>query len=145
MLNDFLIVNKEVLPPVFEKVVEVKAMMEHGECAQVSEAVKKVGISRSAYYKYKDHVFVASRQSKERKAVFTFLLSHEKGILSEVLNLFSYHHCNVLTLSQSIPIHNNASVSMSVDVSEMDITVQEMLQEASKLKGVSKMALVSLE
>ena len=89
MLKDYLIVHKDVLPDVFEKVVQVKKMMEQGEEIQVSDAVKKVGLSRSTYYKYKDHVFSSSENMKERRAVISFMLSHEKGLLSEVLALIT--------------------------------------------------------
>ncbi len=145
MLDNYLIVDKKVLPEVYGKVLEVKRMMEEGIYTQVSDAVKAVGISRSAYYKYKDHIFMASTQSRERRAVFSFLLSHQKGLLSEVLNRFSSFHCSVLTLSQSIPVHNAASVSLSIDISEMNISVEELMKEIEKMNGVSKLTLQSLE
>lgn len=145
MLDNYLIVDKKVLPEVFEKVLEVKQMMEEGKYMQVSEAVKAVGISRSAYYKYKDHIFKASAQSRERRAVFSFLLSHQKGLLSEVLNRFSFFRCSVLTLSQSIPVHNIASVSLSIDISEMNVSVEKLMHEIEKMDGVSKLVLQSLE
>ena len=145
MLNDYLIVNKEVLPDVFDKVVQVKKMMEQGDEIQVSDAVKKVGLSRSTYYKYKDHVFAASENLKERRAVYSFMLSHEKGLLSEVLHLFTSMHCNIITINQNIPIHGKANVTISVDVTEMQISPSELTEKLSALKGVSRSSLLSLE
>lgn len=145
MLDKFLIVNKEILPEVFSKVMEVKKMMESGEYQQVSEAVKQVGLSRSAYYKYKDFVFEAATNTRERKAVISFMLSHQKGVLSEVLNIITSLHCNILTINQNIPIHNKASVSVSIDISEMSSDLDDLLTRIAENNGVSKVHLTSLE
>lgn len=145
MLHEYLIVNKDVLPEVFEKVVEVKRMMEQGETLQVSEAVKKVGLSRSAYYKYKDHVFEASQNIKERKAVLAFMLSHEKGLLSEVLHVISDSHCNIITINQNIPIRGKASVTISFDISDLSGNIEDLVQKISSLHGVNRVSLISLE
>ncbi len=145
MLDNYLVVDKSVLPDIFEKVIQVKEMMEQGKYTQVSEAVKEVGISRSAYYKYKNHVFVVSKSNLERKAVISFVLSHEKGILAEVLHVLMEQRCNVLTINQNIPIHNKASVNISIDVSEMLLSMDALLESIGDVKGVSKTLLVSVE
>lgn len=145
MLNNYLIVNKEVLPEIFLKVIEVKEMMEEGSCSQVSEAVKKVGISRSAYYKYKDHVHTINKSNMERKAVISFSLSHKKGVLSEVLHELNSWKCNIITINQNIPIRNQAKVTISIDVSEMTILIEQLVTEISKVNGVSKCSLIAIE
>ena len=59
MLNDELyVVSANVLPEIFAKVLEVKSLIHTGVAKDISDGVKMVGISRSAYYKYKDHVFL---------------------------------------------------------------------------------------
>ncbi|NBK97317.1 MAG: ACT domain-containing protein [Erysipelotrichia bacterium] len=145
MLDDYLIVNKEVLPEVFEKVILVKQMMEQGDELQVSEAVKKVGISRSTYYKYKDHVFATSQNLTERKAVISFMLSHEKGLLSEVLNNITSCMGNIITINQNIPIHAKASVTISIDVSELTVTIDELIARISTVRGINRVNLISVE
>lgn len=145
MLDDYLIVNKEILPDVFEKVIQVKQMMEQGDEVQVSEAVKKVGLSRSTYYKYKDHVFAASQNLKERKAVISFMLSHEKGLLSEVLNIITSVMGNIITINQNIPIHSKASVTISIDVSEITVPIDELINRISTVRGINRVNLISLE
>ncbi|NLB90259.1 MAG: ACT domain-containing protein [Clostridiales bacterium] len=146
MLGEYYIVSKDILPEVFHKVMEVKKMMESGEITKVSEGVKKAGISRSAYYKYKDHVFDAKGSTVlERKALISFVLSDEKGILSKVLNLISGFGCNILTINQNIPIRNKASVALSIDVNEMTLEMKQLLKELAAVTGVSKVMLVSVE
>ena len=146
MLEEYFIVSKEVLPEVFHKVLEAKKLMEEGVVTQISEAVKRVDLSRSAYYKYKDHVFYAKGSTVlERKALISLVLSDEKGNLSKVLNLISGHHCNIITINQNIPIRNKASVAVSIDVKEMDIEMKGLLKELSQIDGVGKVSLVSIE
>ncbi len=145
MMDNYLVVNKEVLPEIFIKVIQAKEMMEKGECSQVSEAVKKVGISRSAYYKYKDHVHSVNRSNMERRAVISFTLSHRQGTLSEVLHVLTSSRCNIITINQNIPIRNQARVTISIDVSEMGFPIEELVQGIAKVDGVSKSNLVSIE
>lgn len=52
----YYIVSAEALPEVFIKVAEDRRMLQVGEAATVGEAARMVGISRSAFYKYKDAV-----------------------------------------------------------------------------------------
>ena len=89
MLKGYLIVDKAVLPDFFSKVVEARQLLESGKFGQVSEAVKEVGISRSTYYKYKDHILEPTDLTVGRKAVLSMLLSHEAGALSKVLGTIS--------------------------------------------------------
>ena len=57
----YLLVEAAVLPEVFVKVTQVKELLETGEVKTVAEAVERVGISRSAFYKYKDSVVPSTR------------------------------------------------------------------------------------
>ena len=60
MLKSYLIIERTALPDYFLKVVEARKLLENGVCDQVSEAVRRVGISRSTYYKYKDRIIEPS-------------------------------------------------------------------------------------
>ena len=53
-MSKYYIVDSAILPDVMDKVIEARQMLENGTVRQVSEAVKRVGISRGTYYKYKD-------------------------------------------------------------------------------------------
>ena len=54
--KNFFIVDKSVLPEIFLKVMEVKNLLESKKEKTVQDAVNRVGISRSAFYKYRDAV-----------------------------------------------------------------------------------------
>ena len=96
MKSDYLIVHKEFLPDYFEKVVAARELLRRGKIREVSEAARTVGISRSTYYKYKDYVFMPSEGNACKKAVISLILSHEKGILSRVLNMMSALGANIV-------------------------------------------------
>ncbi|HAQ39909.1 MAG TPA: hypothetical protein DCM73_03110, partial [Clostridiales bacterium] len=104
-----------------------------------------VGISRSTYYKYKDYVFSPSENSIGRKAVISMMLRHEKGVLSSVLNYMSVENANILTINQSIPINGKASVNLSLDISDINKSIDDIIAELKKVKGVSGVKLLSIE
>lgn len=144
-MGKYYIVDGSILPDVLDKVIEARTMLANGEYKQVSEAVKAVGISRGTYYKYKDFVFLPDRGMNARKAVISMMLHHDKGILVEVLNLMSKANANILTINQNIPIHDWASVVISLDMSEMNQSMEELMNQLSKMKSVSNPLLLSIE
>ena len=61
----FYIVDSDALPEVFKKVIETKELIENGTAKNTSEAISISGISRSAFYKYKDSVFKATESDSD--------------------------------------------------------------------------------
>ena len=144
MLENYYIVHKNVLPDFIGKVIETRRLIESGKVKDVSQAVKQTGISRSTYYKYRDMVFEPSSLTEGGKAVFLVMLSHVPGTLSSLLNCISASGANVLTISQSIPVSGSASVTISLDISSISSTVDELSALISKLDGVQSVRLISL-
>ena len=144
-MNKFYIVDAAIMPDVLDKVIEARGMLESGMVRQVSEAVKRVGISRGTYYKYKDYVFPATQGREERKAVISLMLHHKKGMLSETLNCLSEVNANILTINQNIPIHDWASVVISFDFSEMQISLDELMGTLRAIKGLTNVQLIAVE
>ena len=145
MLKDYLIVEKSALPEYFLKVVEARRLLESGVCQQVSNVCEQVGISRSTYYKYKDKVIEPSKLTVGRKAVLLMMLNHESGVLSKVLNRLSGFNANILTITQSLPIHDRASVTISMDISELNETIEFVLLALEETEGVEMLKLVAVE
>ena len=140
----YLCVDTSVLPDYFEKVVATKRDLETGRIRNVSEATRLHGISRSTYYKYKDYVFETGNTAGSRCATFLMLLSHETGVLSGVLSLFSEAGTNILTISQSLPISNMASVTLTADLSNMQGDVDSLIESAGKINGLEQIQLVAM-
>ena len=84
--SEFYLVREEILPEAIKKTIMVKEILKRGKMRTVNEAVAKVGLSRSAYYKYKDYVFPFYDASKEKVITISLLLEHKPGVLSSVLN-----------------------------------------------------------
>ena len=145
MLENYLIVHKSVLPDFFEKVVEARRLIEDGKAPDVSSAVKMAGISRSTYYKYKDYILEPSAVSDGRKAVLSVMLAHETGVLSALLAKVSGAGCSVITITQSLPIHDRAGVTISLDISEMPGTIDELLTALARTPGVEHPKLLAIE
>ena len=145
MGDELYVVNSKILPEIFTKVLEVKTLIHTGKVKDISEGVKAVGISRSAYYKYKDFVFLLSEGSKGRKATFSLLINHEAGVLSNVLDKLRECNANIITLNQDIPINNAASVNLTVDTSQMNIGIKELLDSFEKEDYIIHSQLVAVE
>jgi ACT domain-containing protein len=145
MKNKYLIIDTEVLPEVFSKVIEVKELLYTNKVKDISEGVKMVGISRSAFYKYKDHVFLLSEGLKGQKATIALLLNHEAGTLSKILDNIADRDGNILTINQDIPMNNAANVTITFDVSRLNIELKELIDEISKVKNVIKISLIAVE
>ena len=145
MLSEYLIVEKSALPDYFIKVVEARRLLESGACAQVIDAVHAVGISRSTYYKYKDKILEPSQLTVGRKASLMLQLNHEAGMLSRVLAMVSACNANVLTITQSLPIHGKASLMLSLDLSQLSRGIDELTEGLSGIEGVENVRLLALE
>ena len=145
MLDQYLIIHKSILPEYYEKVVKARHLIEDGKIKDVSQAVKEVGISRSTYYKYKDCILEPTEISGGRKAVLSMMLTHEQGVLSALLIRISEAHANVLTITQSLPIHDMASVTLSLDLSGMTLTVAALIEAITATPGVDHVRLLAVE
>ena len=145
MLSNYLIVHKSILPDYYEKVLEARRLMTSGKVKEVSQAVKQVGISRSTYYKYKDYLFEPSDVAGERKAVLSMMLDHTPGVLSSLLRCISDAGASVLTITQSLPIHDMASVTLSLDLSGMTCSMTELIDAITVTPGVDNLRLLAME
>ena len=124
----FYLVSAEALPEIFIKVAEAKRMLQSGEVRTAGDAARTVGISRSAFYKYRDAITPFTDLGRTRIVTFHILLRDEKGALSSLLSLLAQTGANVLTINQSIPTNGAAIVTISIQTGGMDRTVDELLQ-----------------
>lgn len=145
MLENYLIVHKSILPDYYEKVLAARRLMESGKVREVSQAVKQVGISRSTYYKYKDYIFEPSDMSGGRRAVLDMMLDHEPGTLSALLHRISEAGASVVTITQSPPIHETASVTLTLDLGGMQVSLATLQERIAATPGVDNVRLLAVE
>ena len=139
----YYLVAAEALPEIFIKVAEAKRMMQTGEADTVGAATKRAGISRSAFYKYKDAVQPFNDMKSEHMITFYAMLKDNAGILSRVLAVFASSGANILTINQNIPTNGCAAVTISVETSDMTETLEQLITEVSGLDDVIKFEILA--
>ena len=142
--SQLIVADAKILPEVFTKVLEVKKLIaQKGEKSSAS-ACKRVGISRSAYYKYKDCVFSYEELFTRRIVNLYLLLNDRPGVLSSALAFLHSLNANILTVNQSIPVDGAAAVNISLRMSS-DSDEPASLSSISELNGVLEVKILSAE
>ncbi len=134
----YYIVEASALPEVFLKVAEAKRLLSTGEAETVNEATRRTGISRSAFYKYRDAVLPFQNMMTGRIITFQLMLHDEPGVLSSILGAFAQHQANILTINQTIPSGGCAMVNITAETIHMCESIEELLHQLSEMEGVVK-------
>jgi chorismate mutase len=140
--KQYFLVREDILPEAVLKTMQAKDLLARGEVKTIHEAVDRVGLSRSAFYKYKDGVYTLNKLERERIVTISMDLEHRSGILSRVLGHISSFEGNVLTINQTIPLQGMANVVISVDTSLMVDRLTMMMDTLNSQEGVKKAAVI---
>lgn len=138
---NYVLVNAEILPQVYRKVLFAKQLLAGGKAVSASAAAKMAGISRSAYYKYRDKVFEYNPDNSEEMATLSLVLMDTKGVLSAVTNEIYLVGANVLSINQDVPQNGVANVSLTVRIAEMTVSVDSLTEKLKSLSGVKSVRL----
>ncbi|MBQ9493630.1 MAG: ACT domain-containing protein [Oscillibacter sp.] len=139
----YYLVSAAVLPDVILRAAEVNRMMEAHEAETVEAAARAVGISRSAYYKYKDTVRPFFDMKSDRIITFQAILKDVSGVLSRVLAVFATSGANILTINQSVPVNGCAAVNISAEVSGLAEEPEQLISNVRALEGVIKFEILA--
>ena len=134
----YYIVEASALPEVFLKVAEVKRLLSTGETDKVSDAARRVGISRSAFYKYRDSIMPFQNMMIGRIITFQFLLHDRQGLLSRILNMFAEYRANIQTINSIMPQGGSALVTITAETMDLEIPLEDLLRQVAQLPGVIK-------
>ena len=137
-LPKYYIVEAGALPEVFLKVAEAKWLLETGEVHTVGEATRATGISRSAFYKYRDAISPFRNLLAGRILTFQIILRDTAGLLSSILSIFAQFGANILTINQTIPTGGAASVTISAETTNVEQGAEVLLRELLQMRGVLK-------
>lgn len=143
--NGLVVVNSEVLPEIILKVLEAKRMKARGDAKNSTEACKAVGISRSAYYKYKDSVFTYAEKLTNKIISLYLVLRDEKGVLSAIISKLYDYSVNILTVNQNIPVDSVAAVTVSFRFEGAQMDTSVIQKELAKIDGVVSVKLIAGE
>ncbi len=137
------IVREEALSSVLVKTLYVKELLETKKVSSITEAIEKAGISRGAYYKYKDLIMPFYDMQSEKKVTFLMVLEDVKGVLSKILNIMAKYNVNVITINQNVPINNVANVTVTVDTFDLKIKIEDLIKKIGATEGVKKVDIIS--
>ena len=134
----YYIVEANALPDVFLKVAEAKRLLDTGEASTVNDATRRTGISRSAFYKYRDSIVPFHNLMIGRIITFHMMLHDEPGVLSAILSCFARWEANILTINQTIPTNGCASVTVTAETAQMNASLEDLLHALADTSGVLK-------
>lgn len=133
-----MLVDSRVLPDVIRRTLQAKQLLMTGQAANVSAATRAAGLSRTAYYKYRDAVLPYDEEKIGRTVTVHLLLRHYPGVISRVLDGFARVGANILTVNQTIPSGGVASASVSARIDQLAVPVSEFLASLERIDGVER-------
>ena len=136
--SKYYLVEASALPDVFLKVVEAKRLLDTGKVTTVNEAARVTGISRSAFYKYRDAVMPFQNMMTGRIITFQLLLHDEPGMLSKILEIFASSRANIMTINSIVPTNGCAVVTISAETINMTMPLESLLLQLRQNEGVIK-------
>ncbi len=143
--SPFLLVSSDALPDIFLKVVETKQLLINGQARSATEAIRMTGISRSAFYKYKDAVYAYSDSPSAHMISVHAVLEDRPGVLMSLVSELYNVGANILTVNQNIPIAGAALVAVSADVERLEISIPQLLDRLRAIEGVKTIESISGE
>ena len=136
--SKYYLVEASALPDVFLKVVEAKRLLDTGKVTTVNEAARVTGISRSAFYKYRDAVLPFQNMMTGRIITFQMLLHDEVGLLSKILDIFTEAKANIITINSIVPTNGTAVVTISAETMDLEVQLEDLLRELRQTQSVVK-------
>lgn len=143
MDSNLLLVHKSILPENYFQVIEAREIIEK-ENISVSEACKRVGISRNTFYKYKDYVF-RPRGDLGKKAIVSFKVEDTKGVLSNILKAIYSSGGNIIAINQEAPINNIAYIVITMNMVDLCVSFEEAIKSLKEISGVKAVNVISYE
>ena len=134
----YFIVEASALPEVFLKVAEAKQLLATGRAATVNEAARQTGISRSAFYKYRDSLLPFENMTSGRIITFQLIIHDQPGSLSGILGLFAIYNSNIRTINSIVPTDGCAVVTISAETIHITVELEELLLQLRQAPGVIK-------
>ena len=142
--TDYYVVKQRALPEVLLKVVEAKKLIDSQQLS-IKEAVDQMGISRSSFYKYKEDIFPFHDTTTGTTITLMLQVDDVPGLLSDVLKIIATSGANILTIHQSIPINQVATLSISVQILPTTSDISKMVNEMEQKVGVRNVKIIAKE
>lgn len=139
----FYLVRGDFLPEAMRKTLVVKELLERGKVESIFEAAKQTGLSRSAFYKYRDAVFPFQAMQQTRIITLFFHLEDRSGTLSTLLATVAEAGGNILTIHQTIPIHGKANVTISLNIENITVELDTLILRLKQQDFIDRVEILS--
>ncbi|BGE82236.1 ACT domain-containing protein [Staphylococcus croceilyticus] len=141
----FYLIREDVLPESVVKTLKIKDALKNNPNLSIFEAVKQFDLSRSAFYKYRETIFPVDEKMLEHRE-FTLILyvNDIVGMLAQVLNTVSKLELSVLTIHQSVPMEDKATITLSLSAKDTAKSIDEIIIALRDIEHVSKVELISM-
>lgn len=134
--KEFYIVDKRILPKSIQNVIKVNELISKTKVSKYS-AIKKVGISRSTYYKYKDFIKPFYEGGEDRIYSLHLSLKDRVGILSDVLDVIARGKISILTVVQNMAVDGLAKSTILIKLSEsMQKKIDKIVSKIGEVDGI---------
>ena len=135
--KEFYIVDKRILPKSIQNVIKVYDLILKTKMSKDS-AIKKVGISRSTYYKYKDFIKPFYEGGEDRIYSLHLSLKDRVGILSDVLDVIAREKISILTVVQNMAVDGVAKSTILIKLSEsMQKKIDKIISKIGNVEGIA--------
>lgn len=140
--DKFYLVQEDILPEAIKKTIKVKEILKLGEAKTINEAVERMDLSRSAYYKYKDYVFPFYEIAQGKIVSITVSMSNDPGMLSSILRVIADSNGSILTINQDIPLQGIANVTIAFETKDLSTSLEECLDNIRSIRGILKVEIL---
>ena len=138
-------VDFSILPTAVKATIRAKQMIEDGRANSIYDAVRKVGISRSAFYKYKDHVSDALDENARDIMTVVVTMQNDVTVMTRFLRKLAKEEAEPVTMEKSAPIAGVVALTLGFYLSDLPYDSDDFIKMIRGVKGVEQVMIVGDE
>lgn len=139
--QQFHLVDFSILPEAIKKTIRVKEMLKSGSSGTINEAVHKVNMSRSAYYKYKDHVASADDDKEDRVVVLFIIMQDDMAVFGRILRRIAKEKQEVLSVNRTKISEKLYSSVITLKTKESAKDMESLYEALKETKGIQSLTM----
>lgn len=139
--QQFYLVDFSILPEAIKKTIRVKEMLKSGSSGTINEAVHKVNMSRSAYYKYKDYVASADDDKEDRVVVLFIIMQDDMAVFGRILRRIAKEKQEVLSVNRTKISEKLYSSVITLKTKESAEDMESLYEALKETKGIQSLTM----
>lgn len=134
--KQFYLVDFQVLPEAIKKTIRIKESLKNGRVKTINEALSAMNISRSAYYKYKDHVEPVTGAVKERSITYFIMTQNDFSLLNKIMRKIKKENNDVLSINSGVAFGENVPTIISFKTKMTLADINLLAESIRRIKGI---------